>query len=188
MAAIRAELSGDAVAGVDSISLRSSQALMLSKQGKEAEAVAELIDVWENSKWQPDWMAQKMQVALLITNLSPAAGQAVWLSRFQELAASTGKEVRGSCCVCLEPFSAGNPPEMQRKVYITTCHHVIFEDCWEAHKRSTPPGRPVCCPECRHEIIVSTTPTVVTSTGEAVPLRPGREQADFTHAIRGGPP
>ena len=88
-----------------------------------------------------------------------------------------------SCPVCLEPLAPGAAPTS--KVYLTTCHHALHVHCWEAHKRSTPPDSPVCCPQCRHEIIVSTAPTVVAPTGEAVPLRPGRERADLAHAMRG---
>ena len=187
MRAIRAGLRPNAEDGLHAVADRSSQALLLHKQGKDEEAIAQLTDVWHSSDWQADWIAQKMQVALLLTNLSPPADQASWLSHFRELSDSLGKELGDSCCVCLEPF-APRGTAADKKIYITTCHHVLHVDCWESHKSSVPAGQPVCCPECRHEIVVSTAPTMVTPTGEAVPLRPGHERADFAQAMSSDAP
>ena len=126
------------------------------------------------------------QVLLLTTNLSPAAKQAEWFERFEAQRARRGLERSGHCCVCLDALAPGSEPKS--RVYITTCHHVLHVHCWEAHRAAHEPGVTVGCPECRHEIIVPTAPTLVMpGTGEAVPLRPGRESADLADAIaRGG--
>lgn len=165
------------------IALRSSQALMLSRQGDDAGALAELADLWTSTSWAPDQNRLQLQVLLLLTNLSPAAAQPEWLERFERLA--PGAEQGRCCCICLEALAPS--AEAGSKVYITTCHHVLHEHCWQAHSDAAPPGSTVVCPECRHEVIVPTAPTVVTGSGEVVPLRPGREGDDLSAAIaRGG--
>jgi hypothetical protein len=174
------------------LAIRSGQALMLSRQGKDAEACAELRELWRSTAWEPDMIAQRKQVLLLLCNLSQPADQPEPLAEFWALQGSGSAEPppeqppeSRTCCVCLEPLAPSSDPGS--RVYITTCHHVLHDACWSAHRAAVPPEQPVGCPECRHPIIVSTQPTLVhPDTGEAIPLRPGREADDLTAALGPG--
>ena len=159
--------------------IRLSQALMLHHEGKTAEAHSELASIWATSTWEPDEMQSKRQTLLLLTNLSTGEEHFQWFALFDELQASLGFDAQTTCAVCLEPLVPQPVSADAPSVLITTCFHAVHQSCWEGHKDAQA-GGPVNCPVCRHEIIVSTAPSVYNpQTRETTPLRQGQEEEDL---------
>ena len=137
--------------------VRVSQVLAMHGAGKTEEAVSELLDIWRVTTWKADEMAEKRQVLLLLTNLSPTDQQPKWFRLFDELLQSLGNDAADACPICLGKLlpDGGGTSEPFQRVQVTTCFHTLHEACWVGYKAAQ--GRKeVHCPVCRHPIIVHT--------------------------------
>ena len=170
------------------LQLRISEALALHHAGKTEESVSELTSIWATTTWPADAVDSKRQVLLLLTNLSPDVEQRDWLRLFDELQQSLGSANNAgedACPICLGALRSTNGDDGAafQRVCISPCFHLTHQACWEATKAASD-GGDVCCPVCRHPIVVSTAPTIVDNeTQVAVPLRRGREMQDMREAF-----
>ena len=160
--------------------IRLSQALMLHHKGQTAEAYNELLSIWSTASWEPDEMQSKRQTLLLLTNLSEGEEHFQWFTLFEELHRSLGFDAQSTCAICLEPLAPQPVTPASPRILISTCFHAVHNCCWDGHKAAANAGESVCCPVCRHQIVVATAPAVYNpETQETTPLRQGREEEDM---------